>query len=279
MIGDSFVFGIGVDDAGTLQCQLNDSVPTYAMGIPGAGPTEYRRMIEKQFRSLVGHGVVAKDADVVVVLFSGNDFEGLLDEPQTGSERTLPAHGGIGNTLLGQFLQRMNGLMFRDWPTKDSYLLNMIKMAIVSRPFMRYESPNFLRINSGSTLYRAEAVVERRDEFIERGAAHFGRMEELRRALGISRMSYLIVPDVNEIDLERARNTVSFYGEQPSHFDLAFKEEVIVEAGRRSGVRIIDAYGCFGKSGAGQFYYLLDNHLNPPGTRRLVECIRHGLTP
>lgn len=99
-------------------------------------------------------------------------------------------------------------------------------------------------------------------------------MKELGEALGIFEMSCLIVPDVNEIDLERATSTLSLYGEQPASFALGFKNDVLVEAGRRSGMKIVDAYGCFGRTNGSRFYYFLDNHLNGHGAHRVVECVR-----
>lgn len=146
LVGDSFVFGIGVDDAGTLQCILTNSVPTYAMGITGAGPIEYKRMIERQFRFLVDRGLVSKDARVVVVLFLGNDFEDLLDESHARAQSAPRSHKRTGDTPPGEFLQRANDLVFREWPTKNSHLLNLIKMAIVRQSSRISESADFLRL-------------------------------------------------------------------------------------------------------------------------------------
>jgi hypothetical protein len=280
LVGDSFVFGIGVDDAATLQCLLNESVSTYAMGIPGAGPTEYRRMIGQQFRAMVSHGLVSKDADVIVVLFSGNDFEGLLlDEPKGVAEPNPPVHVEARDAPPGRVLQRVNQFVFHDWPSKESYFLTLIKMALVSQAGRGSKSADVLRLNTDSTLYRTRAAIERRSEFIERAAWYFRAMEELRRAFGISALSYLVVPDVNEIDPELVKSSLSAYAEQPANFTLAFKRDVLVEAARRADVRLVDAYGCFGENGANTFYYVLDNHLNARGTRRLVECVRDRLPP
>jgi hypothetical protein len=70
VVGDSIVFGYGVNDEETVAAQLRKMAKTYNMGIPDAGPEMYMGMIDR----FLGR---ADTAAIALLLFEGNDYRNL----------------------------------------------------------------------------------------------------------------------------------------------------------------------------------------------------------
>ena len=47
LVGDSFVYGTGLLDLEVINCQTSHTLQLYTIGIPGASPLEYKKLISK----------------------------------------------------------------------------------------------------------------------------------------------------------------------------------------------------------------------------------------
>ena len=73
IIGDSFVYGVGVQDSDTLNCKV--SVSNYTIGVPNATPNCYLQLFKKNFPIIKKIIDIDRIVNLHIVFYVGNDFE------------------------------------------------------------------------------------------------------------------------------------------------------------------------------------------------------------
>lgn len=245
MLGDSFVFGVGVEAKdslpGRLEAELAGGslkVPVWNLGVPSWSGEQYRRELERRFAD-------ARPAAVVVVFFLGertsgaNDLIGAQDfllELGARASRPIPAAESEPPPKLESL---------KKWLGRHSALYN----AIVSRfgPGLR-----------GLVRRHSEMEPEERER-IEKGWLLLD--EELRRfAAFASRegVPFLVVAMPEVGDLARGDSPVG-----RRFLDLAEK----------AGLPAVDLSPALTQQPFGEISYSRDGHLKPEGNRVAAVAI------
>jgi hypothetical protein len=265
LVGDSFVFGLGLKDQATLQCQLSKvGVKVYAAGIPGANAYTYIKIIRKHGATLMRKSRLSSPSELILAIFMGNDFESLVDF-DSDRHQGRPAHA----SLPARVVTRLNEFIVSAPFIRQSYITQMVKLVVGPRmkTLMSNTPEGVVEISSGSTFY-ARGTDE--EEYVTRLDAFFEELKSEAERVGLEPITLLLIPDANEISVPRRAKAFAFQRVSTDSSDPQFKRSVLRKAAIRHGLGVIDGYDCLTSE---SFYYELDNHLRAAGSERLSECI------
>lgn len=250
VIGDSFIDGVGIEDDQTFNCLLNKygNKAYYTMGLPGANPTQYIQIYEKNIKPNL-----LDNQNVLFAIFLGNDFENLLYLTDVNDD-------GKGESFKQSIFSVANNILHKSGIYRLSYLINAVKMSIY-----KFYNPNhsevYFQTNSGSTFYKDlnfdDVVVD--------------LIKSLKYLMGntindVDRVSLLLIPDVGEISIEMYKRFADLSGFSAEEADVTFKRRALNEACLKVGISCLDP----GATLSGEMYYEIDNHLRNTGVERLV---------
>jgi len=262
LVGDSFVFGIGLADDETLQCNLSEhGTPMYSAGVPGANAHEYLSIIEKNAGRLQETGNLDSSPELVLAIFVGNDFESLLDFSSKKPE--------VRPDTLTESANELNKIIVLNPVFQRSYLIQLVKLVLGPKikRMLGTVSENVVQVGSGSTLYRRGTETQK---FVVRLDAFFEALRARSDAAGLGTITLLLLPDVNEISSDRRKLALALQGVSADFSDPEFKRSVLRETASRHGLGVIDGYDCLPQS---DWYYIHDNHFRPLGSDKMAACI------
>ena len=76
IIGDSFVYGVGVKDKNTLNCKIEND--NYTLGVPNSSPKCYLQLLERHYSKIRQEFNLKGKINIHIILYIGNDFEKLI---------------------------------------------------------------------------------------------------------------------------------------------------------------------------------------------------------
>ena len=82
IIGDSFVYGVGVEDTDTLNCKIDED--NYTLGVPNSAAKCYVDLLNNHYSKLKKTFDLNGVLNIHVILYFGNDFESLVDFKTSG---------------------------------------------------------------------------------------------------------------------------------------------------------------------------------------------------
>lgn len=280
IIGDSFVFGTGVDDSSTFSClgvEVGKNI--YSMGIPGASPLEYLRIMQKNKDLFAKFDYKAISSGLPVrasiLIFTGNDYESLLflgKFDSKDSSAPVAAGAGGGEAHLGDLISKNLNKLLVDVNDEivlnnrfylgDSFLLNGAKL-LASR--FRRDGASFYRFYSGSTFYLAGAG---NDSKAIADSIHV--LKTTAEAAGIVLESIILVPDPSEISKDRFARDLRLRGiySLNQKFDLNHKFRSLLEACDKMSLNCVDTRKVLKE----EDYYIYDNHLRPSGVSKILAA-------
>lgn len=77
ILGDSFVYGVGVQDKDTLNCQI--IFDNYTLAVPNSSPNCYYQIFRHHYPNLKKTLKIKEIVNIHVIFYVGNDFEGLIN--------------------------------------------------------------------------------------------------------------------------------------------------------------------------------------------------------
>jgi hypothetical protein len=261
VVGDSIVFGFGVDDGSVWTRLLADRLPHHRLinlGLPGAAPQQFTRFYER-----FGIGL---DPDVLLFsLFPGNDLTDAMSFEQWS------AAGSQGNYDQWRFFQgkvpaAAGGLLRR------SYLHALVRETM--KEFRTPFSGRTMDLSGGGRLLLTPRTLFRVAEIAKPGHREFDLVlgaVELAEKLTHEHSTELLVvlfPSKEEVHLP-------LLGE-PS---LSLVEPFAVELGRQ-GISYLDLTPFFQeRARLGEaLYFEIDGHPNEAGNRLAAEVVYDRLT-
>jgi len=270
-LGDSFTFGIGVEDAETYISILSARfpVPFLNLGVPGSALPQHLDILQYRHRELHSPSVY------VFNFFTGNDYFDMIRyySKQERSERRSP---------LGQFLDRT---VYSNRFFAKSYLLQLIKVQFFMNPAnQKPPSPNRYRswftvgnkrkpvessiylIMSGNEKYIAEVT-----EYTKM-AVH--RLVQMSHEMQFKPL-FIIIPDKHQADPDFFERQAAYYGMDTKDLDINRPERIIEEQLEANHIPYIDLLPCLkGRTG---LYYDVDDHFKPGGHRFVANCLARDL--
>jgi hypothetical protein len=273
LVGDSSVFGIGVEDEETFQCvNARRGKSTYSMGLPGAPPSYLIRLVEKHGERLTQEFSFREGFFVQYVLSLGNDFAKLASfgntEPAKAEE---PTNTKRPNKSV---YKRINKFVYHNSAFQHSYLLQMLKLVAVSAA-PQCQHCNYLDLRTGDRLYKMtidDSVVEQHVNallrFIDAAAG-------AARKAGAGRVEFVLIRGAHIINKKRLDKELSLQGASAQEFNLNYQSDIIARAAmRRPGISVIDTTRCLQEAPQVEaLHYQFDGHFTPLGIETYISCL------
>jgi len=251
--GDSFTFGLGVDDVDTFVSRICRSTHLACLdnGIPGASLPSELNALEANLSSWGTPG------RVVFVFFAGNDLPELLAmTEQTGRPAQSPPKVRVALQTLNRYVN--------DSPVLSrSYTLRLFK-----RTAMTWATP-------GSMDLMMVTAAGARGDFGRRAraalSASLDRLEHLSKANRFA-ASFLVLPDKHQVFHQMMVDAARYYHLDPDTLDMQFPQRILEQELDRRGIPYQDVQSCLDPSDE-QLYYRRDNHFTRRGHLAVAACI------
>lgn len=252
LVGDSFAYGVGVEDEATFGCAIKRIIPAanhYIVGISGATPKMYLDMLElnqQDFEKMPG----IRGTTLDVLLFMGNDFEALGDL-QTNFEET-PSPPPDWTTIAINTIGAINRSLVFNPILSESYLLQAIKIIALQTGSIKRQG-EFYTDHAGSSFYMKSAKKDV-TKYFNALSAFRSKAKDLKYTLGV----VYLLPDASEVDEARMKRAADLARFEASTINKNYKFEVLMDACGKAGIACIDLRPGL----TGSHYFLHDNHLS-----------------
>ncbi len=257
LIGDSFAYGIGVNDHDTIQCKLlkNYSLNYYVISIPGASPKDYLRMLKQVPIDIKNKNNFSNKVNFI--FFLGNDYEGILNYNLKKTEKKF-----IKNNYSKK-LSKVNRFLVRNKFLSELHFLHASKLVIFK--FSRAKDKGtYFETNGATTLYKKN--VDFKSEKLNLSLEKFKLdVENLGYKLG----NIYLLPDVAEISRDRLDKLSSIGGFSSEMININYKFDSFNIACLKNNIHCLDTRPFFVESD----YYNYDGHFNSKGTDSLVKAL------
>jgi hypothetical protein len=262
IIGDSFVYGIGVEDKDTLSCQLKNENPQmniYTMGVPGAGPKEYLLLLEKNKENI--SKLIEGKTIVSIMIFTGNDFESLLNLGipilENKNQKQYP---------FKPIIKAINFHLVKSKWLSESYFLQSIKILCMSliKPnktknyFTNYASSTFYKSSSKSNIEQISSSLNMIKKTIEYNGMMLGKI--------------YLVPDPAEISSSRLARDATLGQFNADQINVQYKFNSILSVCHQQNYSCLDLR----ESLSDRDYFYQDNHLRPIGVKKISRKINYS---
>jgi hypothetical protein len=251
--GDSFTFGLGVDDLDTFVSRSCRATHLACLnnGIPGASLPSELNALET---NLISWGSPGR---VVFVFFAGNDLPELLAMTEQTRRPAQPP------PKTRAALQNLNRYVNDSPVLSRSYTLRLFK-----RTAMTWATP-------GSMDLMMVTAAGARGDFGRRArAALSASLDRLERLSKEDRFaaSFLILPDRHQVFHQMMVDAARYYHLDPDTLDMQFPQRILEEELNRRGIPYQDVQSCLDPSDE-QLYYRRDNHFTRRGHAAVAACI------
>lgn len=267
-LGDSFTFGIGVEDGQTFVDHLQECVGVDSgvrlvnLGFPDSALPQHRFIVEKR------HEAFANPPIYLEFFFLGNDFADILKIALAEEEARLPQTETEIETddeaVWKDLSAAMNAYLNKSW-LRHSYAIQFSRRVVLKITRDARRDPIFYHMETSNTSYHRQVREVLRSELEE--------WSELARKERFS-MVVILVPDRYQIGAERRERQARYYGLQPSQLDPYLPNRILTDALEEQGVRYIDPMGeLMDMHDTETLYYVSDNHFTAEGHHRFARAI------
>ena len=268
-LGDSFTFGIGVEDDETFVSLLDtDSDTDYLnLGIPGSSLPQHIDIVESR------HGELGAPSLYAFGFFVGNDFQNLLERRNVAGVGMSSPGGDSPDdpypTLSSRFdwLSRVNEYVLRDSVLRRLYLVQWARhkvLLLMNRARADIMDPIFLVMRTDRS-YLSDAR-----QYFE---------QELERLIDVAHelqfeFVFVILPDRHQVNADLFSLKRTYYGLSEDQIDNRLPNKVLADALDNHDVIYIDITECMaGRDDVQDLYYLSDNHFTALGHQAAAACM------
>lgn len=259
--GDSFTFGLGVDDDATFVAQLQASFRQRLLnlGMLGASLPHYRFAIGER------HVELGRPRVYVIALYLGNDLNDVMRHYASG-ERT-PRAGARRQRASGFFFSRLNyAIEFS--PLGGLYTLHYAKHVML--PFINRGRPEPMQDPIFPLMGGDPAYAERAYRLFDRDLS---QLDALRQQLGFVPV-FVLLPDVQQLLSEQRALKADYYGLVPARLDPGAPNRRVAALLRAHGLSVLDPTPAMAAAADRKaFYYRYDNHLTQAGHTFLARWL------
>lgn len=266
VLGDSLVFGYGVDDAAAWPAQLGqhlDGVRVMNLGLIGAGPEQYLRVYRK-------FGAPLRPHLVVLGFFPDNDFwdAEMFDRWQrSGADGNYMVWRNYGRRAKNPFRDPVN--VAKGWLVRKSYLYNLVVATAQAYRVRSSGEPKVLQLKDGSSVRLMPSGYLKRTEGAKPGHRTFKLVTDAIRQLDQevrrsgSNLLVVIQPGKEQVYLPLTGESVS----DPAD---GVKDEL-----RRLGIQYLDLTPVFQQQAAAgvTLFFESDGHPNAKGYRLIADRV------
>jgi len=280
-LGDSFVFGHGVEFKETflvlLEDKLNtffpDSIEIIKAGTPGTGPQAYYNILEKE-------GLKYEPDLVLVNIFVGNDINDIrlsaVNSSNTDTTHTYNTSVNSNKTAVANKEKNKNISSTKNFLRRHVHLYSFVVDRLKSIPAIRH----FLQKSKiASGIIGAYVIDILRKDYTDEYKA---KWEEAYNTL--KRMKLLndnlvicIIPSREQLDEERLNTALDLLGYKKEDIDIEHPNRLIKEFCVQNNLLCIDLLPVFKESGNKSLYFDIDPHFNREGHILASEIIYNEL--
>ena len=208
ILGDSFTFGLGVEDNETFVSLIDklSSIRYMNLGIPGNSLTQHIDIVERRHISL------GSPSNYVFVFFLGNDFQNILEGHIISSEKDIVDVGEDSDinyypTITNKFniLSSLNEYVIQDAFLGKLYVVQWVRhklLMIVNQSSADLMDPIFLVLRKDKYyLTDAKQVLEH----------ELNRLDQLASKLNFEYV-FVIIPDRHQINRDLLLTRSQYYG-------------------------------------------------------------------
>lgn len=270
ILGDSFTFGVGVEDDKTFVSRLSTSLSFESarllnLGMTGTALHNHLDTLELR------HEELGRPGHYVLCLFMGNDLTNLWRHYQR-STLDVSSSGGKGR----RWLWRANVFVYHHPLLKKFFALQFLRqklLALLNRGDRGFMDPVFLAMRRDLS-YLEDSVGYLRQELT--------RLKEISSRLGFE-AHFILIPDVLQLDAGRLAGKAESLGLDPDALAPERIATVIAQALDEFQLPYLDIGPCLSSLEIGELYYTQDSHFTAAGHALAARCIlksgRFNLSP
>ena len=263
IVGDSFVYGVGLSDENTYGCLLaEEGLKYYTLGIPGSDIPKYVEALKLNITRI--RSAMSEPNSVYFVLFLGNDFESLVDFGSFAASES-PESYISESSFINQILLSVNRIFSKTILINQSYFLSAIKLLLKSA--LNYSDKGEYIVSHGnSTFYKTTSKPP-----VSEIAHSLSKIKSELESENLSFGGLILIEDPAVISIERLTRDLSVAGNFPvSLIDNEFKTLSVLQACEIENILCFDTRTLLDSTD----YYTFDNHLNSSGARKMADFIR-----
>ncbi len=259
-MGDSFTFGVGVEDTETFVSLIAAEAPS------GGSPRRLLNLgmtgtaLHNQLDTLeLRHEELGNPESYVFNMFMGNDLANIRRRYQ----RSAPAWSGRRDR---RWLWRANYFVHHNPALKKLYAIQFLRQRLLTamnRGAGGFMDPVFLAMRNDLT-YLDDSLV-------------FFRKELERLAETSSRRGFeyviILIPDVHQLDASRLAGKARSLGLDPEHLDPERITRAVSRTLSEFQVRYLDLGPCLSTAPIEGLYYTQDTHFTAAGHALAARCI------
>ncbi len=264
LIGDSFAYGVGVNDIDTIQCKLqkNYSLTYYVMSVPGAGPDDYLKILKKVPLDIRKNKNNFSNK-VNFIFFLGNDYEEIENYNLEKTEKKSISKSKILKNIFSEKLSQFNRFLVKDKFLAELRFLHASKLAFFKLTRVK-DKGKYFQTNGATTLYKKNIALN--SEKLNSSLANFKQDVE---GQGFEFGIVYLIPDVAEISKSRLDKLSNLGGFSSEMINVNYKFDSFKIACMKNYIRCLDTRPFFVESD----YYKYDNHFNSKGTDSLAKAL------
>ena len=274
ILGDSFTFGLGVEDNETFVSLIDkvSSIRYMNLGIPGNSVTQHIDIVERR------HSSLGSPSNYVFIFFLGNDFQNILESHIISSEKDIVDVGEDSDinyypTITNKFniLSSLNEYVIQDAFLSKLYVVQWVRhklLMIVNQSSADLMDPIFLVMRKDKYyLTDAKQVLEH----------ELNRLDQLASKLNFEYV-FVIIPDRHQINRDLLLTRSQYYGIGEEQIEVDLPNSVLAATLESNDVPYVDITPCMAdQENIVSLYYLRDNHLTVNGHRVAARCMKNAL--
>jgi len=268
-LGDSFAFGVGVEDQETFVSQIAEKLANVGflnLGVPGSALPQQLAILRER------HVELASEM-YVFFFFLGNDFDDIIRDEEAGRRRDAArAEDRSEGDPSNGFLWRVNDLVYHNSVLKRSYLIQFLRK--LSLDVLNAGSSGVVPRRDPVLLIMDKSMVEYRDKAMSSLARHLRALVDEQARLGF-RSLLVAVPDKNQLNAAFREYQAQIHSIPPASLEPFRPNQLLSIATSDAGVGLIDPTECILSAGykSELLYYHHDNHFRALGHQVLASCV------
>ncbi len=262
-MGDSFTFGVGVEDAETFVSQVAEATPSpfrlLNLGVTGTALPNQLDTLELR------HEELGEPELYVFSLFMGNDLTNIRRRYQRSALDGSARRGKKQH----RWLWRANVFVYHHPALKQLYAIQFLRQKLLvamNRGTSGFMDPVFLAMRTDLS-YLGDSLVFLRQEL--------ERLTEISNRLGFDYV-FILIPDVHQLDANRLAGKAESLGLERAKLDAGQITRAISQALDDFQIRYLDISPCLAEGAIGELYYTQDTHFTAAGHALAARCILGG---
>lgn len=265
-LGDSFTFGVGVEDGETFVSLLAaealrrpslESPPPRLLNLGMTGTALHNQLDTLELR----HEELGRPRFYVFCMFMGNDLTNIRRHHQRSAFDAASPGGGSR-----RWLWRVNVFIYHHPLLKRLYSIQFLRqklLAAFNRGARGFMDPVFLAMRSDLSYLEDSLVFWRKE---------LARLIEISNRLDFEYL-LILIPDVHQIDGARLTGKAESLGLDADVLDAGRIERSIARVLDQLQISYLSVGPCLAEGAVGDLYYTQDTHFTAAGHARAARCI------